>query len=106
MIDNLLYNITTVLAQIEIQFHDDYSFTQKESFVIHEIPPCGRCLFIVYENSIHSYDVKAVSYTHLVRDQVKEKFGISDCLINFVGPSIGAHSGPGTIALFFLGKQR
>lgn len=41
-----------------------------------------------------------------VRDQVKEKFGISDCLINFVGPSIGAHSGPGTIALFFLGKQR
>ena len=41
-----------------------------------------------------------------VRDQVQEKFGISDCLINFVGPSIGAHSGPGTIALFFLGKQR
>ncbi len=35
-----------------------------------------------------------------VRDQVKEKFGISDCLINFVGPSIGAHSGPGTIAFF------
>ena len=41
-----------------------------------------------------------------VRDQVKEKFGIPDCLINFVGPSIGAHSGPGTVALFFLGKQR
>ena len=40
------------------------------------------------------------------QEQVKEKFGISNCLINFVGPSIGAHSGPGTVALFFLGKQR
>ena len=47
-----------------------------------------------------------LSDAEYVRDQVKEKFGISDCLINFVGPSIGAHSGPGTIALFFLGKQR
>lgn len=27
-------------------------------------------------------------------------------LINHVGPVIGAHSGPGTIALFFFGKER
>ncbi len=27
-------------------------------------------------------------------------------LINHVGPVIGAHSGPGTIALFFFGRQR
>jgi len=27
-------------------------------------------------------------------------------LVNYVGPVIGAHSGPGTIALFFLGTER
>ena len=41
-----------------------------------------------------------------VRDRVCERFGISDSLIHFVGPSIGAHSGPGTVALFFLADHR
>lgn len=42
----------------------------------------------------------------LVRDEVKKRFGIESFLINHVGPTIGAHSGPGTIALFFLGDIR
>lgn len=37
---------------------------------------------------------------------VKERFGIDNILINYVSPTIGAHSGPGTIALFFMGNQR
>lgn len=41
-----------------------------------------------------------------VRDQVKERFGIQNFLISNVGPTIGAHSGPGTIALFFIGDSR
>ena len=41
-----------------------------------------------------------------VRDLVKERFGIENFLINYVGPSIGAHSGPGTVALFFMGSPK
>ncbi len=41
-----------------------------------------------------------------VADDVKERFGIDSVLINYVGPTIGAHSGPGTVALFFLGDKR
>lgn len=41
-----------------------------------------------------------------VADLITERFGIKDFLINFVCPTIGAHSGPGTIALFFMGKER
>lgn len=37
---------------------------------------------------------------------IKERFGIQTFLINYIGPTIGAHSGPGTIALFFLGETR
>ena len=37
---------------------------------------------------------------------VKEKFGYETFLINYVGATIGAHSGPGTIALFFWGDHR
>lgn len=41
-----------------------------------------------------------------VAAQVKERFGIENILIDYVSPTIGAHSGPGTVALFFLGKNR
>lgn len=41
-----------------------------------------------------------------VADLVKQRFGIESFLINHVGPTIGAHSGPGTMALFYLGDYR
>src|SRR5690625_2102186 len=34
----------------------------------------------------------------------REKFNVKDIIIEMVGSVIGAHSGPGTIALFFLNK--
>ena len=37
---------------------------------------------------------------------VKERFGIENFLIHPVSPTIGAHSGPGTIALFYMGDRR
>ena len=41
-----------------------------------------------------------------VRDEVKARFGIEKFMINHIGPVIGAHAGPGTIALFFMGDRR
>ena len=39
-------------------------------------------------------------------DMVTAEFGIEDILIGYTGPVIGAHSGPGTLALFFIAKER
>ena len=41
-----------------------------------------------------------------VAQQVREKFQVQDIVINYIGPVIGSHSGPGTVALFFLGKSK
>ena len=41
-----------------------------------------------------------------VADEVRRRFGTEDVRINYVGPVIGNHSGPGTLALFFLGTKR
>ena len=38
--------------------------------------------------------------------RIREEWNVQDVVINYVGPVIGAHSGPGTLALFFLGAQR
>ena len=41
-----------------------------------------------------------------VADDVRKRFGVKEIIINNVGPVIGAHSGPGTMALFFMGRER
>ena len=41
-----------------------------------------------------------------VAAKVKEKYNIKSIIINQVGATIGAHSGPGTMALFFVGDVR
>ena len=41
-----------------------------------------------------------------VAAKVKERFGVKEVVINYVDPVIGAHSGPGTMALFFLADKR
>ena len=37
---------------------------------------------------------------------VKEQCGVKNVLIYYVGAVIGSHSGPGTLALFYLGEKR
>lgn len=37
---------------------------------------------------------------------IKERFGFESFLIHDVGPTIGSHSGPGTLALFFMAEKR
>ena len=40
-------------------------------------------------------------------DKITAELGVKEpILISHVGPVIGAHAGPGTVALFFIGKER
>ncbi|NBI10746.1 DegV family protein [Colidextribacter sp. OB.20] len=41
-----------------------------------------------------------------VERMVRDRFNVHNIYINFVGPVIGAHSGPGTVALFYIGTVR
>ena len=42
----------------------------------------------------------------MVAQMVKDRMGVQQVYINYVGPVIGAHSGPGTLALFYVGTER
>ncbi len=62
------------------------------------------------------YDIKNqtmfISHGDCIEDarelaaMLKEQLGVKDVIINYVGPVIGAHSGPGTLAMFFVGDCR
>ena len=41
-----------------------------------------------------------------VRSEVARRLGVKDILVTCLEPVIGCHSGPGTLALFFMGKER
>lgn len=41
-----------------------------------------------------------------VADEVKRRYGVKEIVLNSIGPVIGAHTGPGCVALFFTGSRR
>lgn len=41
-----------------------------------------------------------------VRDELEKALGFNNFVINYIGPVIGSHSGPGTIAVFYLANNR
>ena len=60
--------------------------------------PKDSIIFISHADCIE--DVK------ILEDMVKEEHGIGFAHIADIGPVIGSHAGPGTIAIFFIGKER
>ncbi|MGE5494345.1 MAG: DegV family protein [Burkholderiales bacterium] len=61
--------------------------------------PDGQRIFISHGDDIEDAERLA--------SMIREKFpGISDIMISPLGAVIGAHAGPGTIAVFFMGKTR
>jgi len=43
---------------------------------------------------------------NLLADELRSRFGVKNVVINYVGPVIGAHTGAGVVALFFVGSKR
>ena len=62
------------------------------------IDPAGQPVFISHGDCEED--------ANKVAEDVKRRFGVQTVVLNNVGPVIGAHSGPGTVALFFLGRHR
>lgn len=62
------------------------------------IDPENQVIFISHGDCLEDAN-------HL-EDLIRKEFNIKDCMINHIGPAIGSHSGPDTLALFFLGNDR
>ena len=45
-------------------------------------------------------------YAAKMQEMITAKYGHKDFVINEIGPVIGAHTGPGTIALIFVGEEK
>ena len=60
--------------------------------------PASQTMFI--SNSDCAQDAQFVA------DEIKKRYGTREIILNSIGPVIGAHTGPGCVALFFMGKHR
>ena len=62
------------------------------------IDPAGQTVMITHGD--------CEDEARFLADEIRRRCGVQDIRIHYVGPVIGNHSGPGTMALFFLGKER
>ncbi len=74
-----------------------------------------KCMLDIIEDRSKNVDLKKqlIGITHgddlegalKIKELISERFGTTEYMINTIGAAIGAHSGPGTIALFFLNED-
>ena len=62
------------------------------------IDPASQTVFITHGDCIDDVEV--------LKSEITERLGVTDFVVNYIDPVIGAHSGPGTLALFFLGTEK
>ena len=62
------------------------------------IPGANDCVYICHGDCIEDAEYLA--------NLVKDRFGVKEVFIGYTGAVIGSHSGPGTLALFYLGEHR
>ena len=62
------------------------------------IDPAHQTVFISHGDCLED--------AQMVADLVKERLGVPEVYLNPIGPVIGTHAGPGTVALFYVGTER
>ena len=77
---------------------DDYMYIQNR-LMEEQIGDCKNDVFFITHGD-------CIDDAKFLAGEVQKRFGIKENMIHFVCPTIGAHSGPGTVALFFLGEKR
>lgn len=124
-VDDLMYlkrggrvNAATALVgtmlQIKPVLHVD-----EEGHLINVAKTRGRktaieALAAKMEATMGSYDNSTIAISHgdcleeaqYLADLLKQRCGVKEVLISYVGAVIGSHAGPGTIALFYMGNHR
>lgn len=62
------------------------------------VNPEGQTIFISHGDCEEEAEALA--------EMIRKETGVTDIRMSFIGPIVGAHSGPGTLAVFFLGQGR
>ena len=62
------------------------------------IDPASQTVFITHGDCIEDVE--------LLKLEITERLGVTDFVVNYVDPVIGAHSGPGTLALLLVGTEK
>ena len=66
----------------------------------------GETALDVKGGTVYISHADCMADAKLLASILRDKYGSTVDIIADVGPVIGAHAGPGTLALFFVGKQR
>lgn len=72
--------------------------TLFEKFESHVVNPEEQTIFISHGDCLEDAENLA--------DMIKEKFIVKEIIFNYIGSTIGAHTGADVLAIFFLGSTR
>ncbi|MEG0047789.1 MAG: DegV family protein [Clostridia bacterium] len=85
-----------LMAREKVQGRKKSLRTLFEKVKLYADQPAEQTLFISHGDCLED--------AQWLENKLREELGVKDILISVIGPIIGAHAGPGTVAVFFVGK--
>ena len=70
------------------------------------IDTVGRLGIDLQEQTMFICQADCQAEAETVAAQLKQRYGVKEVYINYIGPVIGSHTGPNTMGLFFVGTER
>ena len=67
---------------------------------------CKSTAINISEQIVYICHGDCIEDAEYLADRIRNELGVKEIYIGYTGPVIGAHSGPGTLALFFIGTER
>lgn len=107
------YLIANIISLKPIMHMDDFGRLIPLNKVIGRRKSIS-CLADMVINNIVEPEKQTVCISHgdcindvnVLIERINSAITVKEWIINYVDPVVGAHSGPGTIAIFFLGEKR
>ena len=67
---------------------------------------CKTTAIDISEQTVFICHGDCIEDAEYLADRLKNELGVKEVFIGYTGPVIGAHSGPGTLAVFYIGTER
>lgn len=78
----------------------------RKAAINHLIDSVGEKGIDVENQDIYIVHGDCLEEAEIIGEAVKEKYNVKNVIYNCLDPVIASHAGPGTLAIFFVGKER
>ena len=95
-----------IVTEVRFTCYDNGEGDMVSFYMTSDVKPFGKWEYSIENQEIFIVHGDCEDEARLIGEEVKKQYKVKNVIYNCLDPVIVSHSGPGTLAIFFLGNQR